>query len=230
MGASQMKKPNIEVWDIERLVPYAQNVKIHTKEQVHRIALSIKEFGWNQPIVVDKNGGIIAGHGRRLAAIELEQKKVPVWVRDDLDENEVRALRLADNRVAEGSIDTEMFRKELADLNFDLVGMFDAKELEFAIADLGDVNLDAFVDDVGAAVTQQESDTRERVEQLTDKPVSLARVFGFKDIKGGNQIHISRLMAEAERRTEKKGEEALVAFAQIILNEAAMSAAKTSHG
>jgi ParB-like nuclease domain len=207
-----MNKPNIQIWPVERLVPYAQNVKKHGPESVKRLAKLIAEMGWTQPIVVDKDGVIIAGHGRRLAALELKHAQVPVWVRDDLDEMQVRALRLADNRVVDTELDTEMFRRELADLDFDLTGIFDAKELQFAVADLGEVNLDAFVDDVGAAVSKQEQETKEKIDQLGDKPVPIARVFGFKQVKSANQIHIARLMSEIERITGAKGEDALVAY------------------
>jgi hypothetical protein len=219
----QVGKPNIQLWPIDKLVPYPQNVKLHDKAQIAAIAASIKEFSWNQPISVDKDGVIIGGHGRRLAALEIQKSGatipswpdtgvVPVWVRDDLTDEQVRALRLVDNRVAEGSIDTEMFRKELATLDFDLKSFFDEKELQFSVADLGSMNLDAFVEDVGAAVSQQETETKQAIEQLNQKSVPVARVFGFKHVKGANQIHIARLMAEIERQTGLKGEDALVAY------------------
>lgn len=212
-------KPNLQVWAIERLVPYALNSKKHTPDQVKRIAASIKEFGWTQPIVVDKDGVIIAGHGRRLAGMELGHSKVPVWVRDDLDEMQVRALRLADNRVAEGEIDTELFRQELATLDFDLVGMFDAKELEFSTADLGDMNLDAFIEDVDAAVKTQEAGTKTKIEALQMKGIPLSKAFGFTEVKGANQIHVARFMAVAEAYSGKKGEDALIEYMQSCLAE-----------
>jgi ParB-like chromosome segregation protein Spo0J len=216
-------KPNIQIWGVERLVPYEKNAKTHDKKQVAGIKNSLKQFGWNQPISVDKDGVIIAGHGRRLATLELikeegdKWKDVPVWVRDDLTPEQVRALRLVDNKVAVSSIDTEIFRRELADLDFDLTSFFDAKELDFAVADLGSINVDAFVDDVGAAVSAQESQTKETADALQDKRVPVARVLGIKDIKGSNQIHITRLVAEIERRVGLKGEDALVAFSQSLL-------------
>ena len=60
----------VESWDVEKLIPYENNVKIHDEKQVKKIAESIKRFGWDQPIVVDKDGVIIKGHGRRLAALK----------------------------------------------------------------------------------------------------------------------------------------------------------------
>lgn len=88
------------------------------------------------PIVVDGNGVIIKGHGRRLAALQIGLKKVPVIVRDDLSEEAVRAARLADNRVAISGLDNEILRKELSSLEFSLDNIFDKKELTFVTADL----------------------------------------------------------------------------------------------
>ncbi|HBC3632750.1 ParB/Srx family N-terminal domain-containing protein, partial [Acinetobacter baumannii] len=124
----------IQQWNVDEVKPYELNAKIHDKAQVERIAQSIKEFGWDQPIVVDKEGVIIKGHGRREAALLLGLKVVPVLVRSDLDEHQVRAARLADNRVAIGDIDTDLLQKELQTLNFDLEGIFDKKELNFVVA------------------------------------------------------------------------------------------------
>lgn len=212
-----MNKPNLQIWDIERLAPYAKNAKVHDKKQVAAIAASLKEFGWNQPISVDKDGSIIAGHGRRLAALSLGMDKVPVWIRDDLTPEQVRALRLVDNKVAEGGIDTEMFRKEMADLDFDMTSFFSDKELDFTIADLGTVNLDSFVSDVNAAVDAQEAQTKETTAAIAMKPVSLGKLLGFDKVSGKNQLAVSRLMAEIEHRTALKGEDALVAFhAQLV--------------
>jgi ParB/RepB/Spo0J family partition protein len=212
-------KPNIQIWAVDRLVPYSKNVKIHDEGQVKRIAQSIREFGWTQPIVVDIHGSIIAGHGRRLAAISLGMTEVPVWVRDDLDEAQVRALRLADNRVAEGQIDTMLFRKELEDLDFDLTGIFDAKELEFSIADLGDLDTSAFVPDLDAAVAEQSEATKQRASEVLAKPVALTKLFGFDKVQGTNQLAVQRLIAFIEHKTGKKGEDALVAFAEGVGHE-----------
>jgi len=68
----------IEQWDIKKLVPYARNSRTHSEEQVSQIAASIKEWGWTTPVLVDENGGIIAGHGRTLAAQRLKMTQVPV--------------------------------------------------------------------------------------------------------------------------------------------------------
>lgn len=211
-----MKTPNIQKWSIDQLKPYENNSKKHPKEQVAKIAASIKQFNWTQPIVVDKDGVIIAGHGRRLAAIYLGLTEVPVWVRDDLAPDEVRALRLADNRVGMSDIDPELFRAELQTLDFDLGTFFDAKELEFSVADLGEMVTGAFVADIDTAVTEQEAETKQKIEALAEKPIALTKALGFKEIPGNAALDVSRFMAEIERRTAKKGVEAFVAFARVV--------------
>jgi DNA modification methylase len=93
----------IEIWPTDRLVPYAKNARTHSPEQVAQIAASIAEFGFNAPILVDSNAGIIAGHGRLLAARKLGLAEVPVVVLDHLSETQRRAYILADNRLAESA-------------------------------------------------------------------------------------------------------------------------------
>ena len=77
---------NIELWAIERLIPFARNPRTHSEAQVAQIAASIAEFGFNNPILVDTKAGIIAGHGRLLAARKLRLKEVPVIILDHLSE------------------------------------------------------------------------------------------------------------------------------------------------
>lgn len=96
----------------EDLVPYPGNAKTHPQEQIVAIRRSIREFGWDQPIVVDGDMVIIKGHGRREAAIQEGLKAVPVVVRDDLSEGQKRAARIADNRVGESPWDYAALRAE----------------------------------------------------------------------------------------------------------------------
>src|SRR5258708_29070575 len=91
---------HIELWLVEKLIPYAKNPRTHSDAQVAQIAASIAEFGFNNPILVDTNAGIIAGHGRLLAARKLRLKEVPVIVLDHLTETQKRAYILADNQLA----------------------------------------------------------------------------------------------------------------------------------
>ena len=120
---------------VEKLIPYIRNSRTHSDAQVAQIAASIKEFGWTNPILVDGTNGIIAGHGRLLAARKLGQTEVPVIELAHLTESQKRAYVIADNQLAmNAGWDTAMLTLELADLkdadfDLDLIG-FDAKELE----------------------------------------------------------------------------------------------------
>ena len=102
-----MSELKLHAWPIGDVKPYEANTKTHPKEQIDKIVASIQRFGFDQPIVVDANGVIIKGHGRRLAAIQMNLKKVPVVVRDDLSRDEVRAARIADNQVAKSDDDID---------------------------------------------------------------------------------------------------------------------------
>jgi DNA modification methylase len=124
----------IEWRSVETLIPYAKNARTHSDEQVAQIAGSIKEFGFNNPVLVDKENSVIAGHGRLMAARKLGMDKVPVVKLEHLTESQRKAYVLADNRIALNSgWDTSMLSLELQDLKDDidlsLLG-FDPDELD----------------------------------------------------------------------------------------------------
>jgi DNA modification methylase len=124
----------IEWMSVETLIPYAKNARTHSDEQVAQIAGSIKEFGFNNPVLVDKDNSIIAGHGRLMAARKLGMNKVPVIQLGHMTEAQRKAYVLADNRIALNSgWDTSMLSLELQELKDDidlsLLG-FDADELD----------------------------------------------------------------------------------------------------
>lgn len=212
-----MKPMNISLRPISEIKPYEMNVKNHDPKQVEKIAKSITEFGWDQPIVVDKNSIVIKGHGRRLAAISLGMTKVPVLMRDDLTEDQVKAARLADNRVAISGIDTEMLQKELASMSFDLDGIFDAKELEFLVADLGEINADAFVTDLDEQVKIQSDETAQKIEEADAKEVRIDKVLGFKAISGKDERAVVRFMAQIEAESGLQPAEAFVHFVKSLI-------------
>jgi len=114
----------IEQWNIDKLIPYARNSRTHSDEQVAQIAASIKEWGWTTPILVDEQGGIIAGHGRTMAAQRLKMTTVPVMVATGWSEAKKRAYIIADNRLAlNAGWDNAMLAtefKDLMDLGFDV--------------------------------------------------------------------------------------------------------------
>src|SRR5260370_32014927 len=125
----------IELWPIEKLIPFANNPRTHSDGQVAQIAASIREFGFNNPILVDTKAGIIAGHGRVLAARKLGLTEVPIIVLDHLSETQKRAYIIADNQLAlNAGWDDELLRIQLAELkesDFDLsLTGFDPKTLD----------------------------------------------------------------------------------------------------
>lgn len=125
----------IELWPLDRLKPYDKNARTHDAAQVTKIAASIVEFGFTNPILVDQHSGIIAGHGRLEAARKLKLEMVPIIELTHLDDLQRRAYILADNRLAlDAGWDNEMLAGELADLGesgFDLgLTGFEEREIE----------------------------------------------------------------------------------------------------
>lgn len=104
----------LEWRDIDQIIPYARNSRTHSDEQVAQIAASIKEFGWTNPLLIDDDNGIIAGHGRLAAARKLGHTKVPVIELSGLTETQKRAYVIADNKLAlNAGWDEELLKLEL---------------------------------------------------------------------------------------------------------------------
>lgn len=108
----------------EDLIPYARNSRTHSAEQVAQIAASIREFGWTNPVLIDGENGIIAGHGRVLAAHKLGETQVPTIELSHMSDTQKRAYIIADNKLAlNAGWDDEMLALEIEDLKdvgFDL--------------------------------------------------------------------------------------------------------------
>ena len=127
---------NVFFADINDLKPYENNAKLHPPEQIARIAESLRHFGWQQEIVIDGENRVIIGHGRLLAAKQLGIKQVPCKRVEGLSEAEIDALRIADNKVAESTWDTDRLNEELAkfegldDLDMSLFGFMDTPEID----------------------------------------------------------------------------------------------------
>lgn len=110
---------NIESKLLADIVPYAKNAKKHDNRQINNVAESIKQYGFVQPIVIDRNGVIVIGHCRALAAKKLGMKEVPCVCVDDLTPEQVNALRIVDNKSNESDWDFDILPDELAELDFD---------------------------------------------------------------------------------------------------------------
>ena len=136
MGKTTNKKDvelNIIYRNIKDLKPYKKNAKKHPKEQVERIANSIKEFGFTQPVIIDSNNCVVAGHGRILGAKKAGLKQVPTVMLEDLTEEQIKAYRLVDNKLNESEWDFSLLDEELIvlseDIDMDLFG-FEFDEIE----------------------------------------------------------------------------------------------------
>lgn len=136
MGKTTNKKDvelNIVYRNIKELKPYKKNAKKHPKEQLEQIANSIEEFGFTQPVIIDKNNCVVAGHGRILGAKKAGLKQVPTVCLEDLTEEQIKAYRLVDNKLNESEWDFSLLDEELGvlseDIDMELFG-FEFDEIE----------------------------------------------------------------------------------------------------
>ena len=144
------------------LKAYERNNKIHDLSNVEQIAASIKEFGFNNPVLIDENNVIVAGHGRKEAAELLEFEMIPCIVIDDLTEEQIKAFRIADNKLPENSKwDFEALEKELkelqeSDFDLDIIG-FDDHEVSRIFGE-DNFNIDDYL-------SEEEKTPQEKVEK-----------------------------------------------------------------
>lgn len=147
--------------DLEKIIPYINNPR-NNDDAVDALASSIHEFGWKQPIVIDRDYVIVIGHTRYKAAQKLGLKSAPCLFADDLSPSQIKALRLADNKIGEkASWDRDLLKIELENLqesDFDLaLTGFDSLELE-GIFNWGNLNIDDFFTDNANADNESEPD------------------------------------------------------------------------
>ena len=176
---------------VDKLIPYINNSRTHSDEQVAQIAASIKEFGWTNPILVDGENGIIAGHGRLMAARKLGYTEVPTIELKDLTETQRKAYIIADNRLAlNAGWDNEMLTIELNDLLADGFALemlgFDAGIVEQLLmgetADLGllpEEKLDNFLN--GDTKILRLAYDEQEFSQITDALQQLQQKTGVDD-------------------------------------------------
>lgn len=130
-----MQELNIKYMNIRDLKPYKKNAKKHNKEQVEQIANSIKEFGFTQPVIIDKNNEVVAGHGRILGAKKAGLKQVPTVCLEELTEEQIKAYRLVDNKLNESEWDYGLLDEELGiladsiDMDMSMFGFDEAVDL-----------------------------------------------------------------------------------------------------
>ena len=168
-------RPGYEIiWrDIGDLLPYARNSRTHSDAQVAQIASSIREFGWTNPILVDPDGTIIAGHGRVMAARKLGEQQVPVITLGHMTDAQRRAYVIADNQLAmNAGWDADMLKVEIAEL---------------ASADF-DLSLLGFDDKVLAGLMAEETDGLTDDDAVPEPPVNPASVLGDVWVLGNHRL------------------------------------------
>lgn len=148
-----MQELNIVYKNIKELKPYKKNAKKHDKTQVEQIANSIKEFGFTQPVIIDKNNCVVAGHGRILGAKKAGLKQVPTVCLEELTEEQIKAYRLVDNKLNESDWDFSLLDEELGilsdDIDMELFGFdtdmsdeeLEKKKIEFEIKEKYEVHI-----------------------------------------------------------------------------------------
>ena len=163
----------VERRSVSALVPYARNARTHSDEQVAQIAASIREWGWTVPVLIDEDGGLIAGHGRVLAARKLGLAEIPVMVATGWSEAQKRAYVLADNKLAlNAGWDADLLRVELADLQaFDF-----------------DLGLTGFSDDELAGLLAQSSEGLTDPDTVPDVPLVPVSVPGDVWVMGDHRL------------------------------------------
>jgi len=172
----------VEQIKIEEILPYDQNPRDNSAA-VEKVADSIKEFGWQQPIVVDEEKIILAGHTRHLAALSMGEKEVPVLIAKGLTEAQKKAYRIIDNKTSElAEWDKELLKSEFLAL----------QELDF------DLNLTGF--DLDEIARMSGEDLMQFDEELDEIDESLE----FNDLDGANANHVKMLMLYLDTDTEPK--------------------------
>jgi DNA modification methylase len=184
------------------LKPYARNARTHNDKQISKIAASIKKFGFNNPILIDKNNTIIAGHGRWQAAKQLNMAEVPTLCLEHLSPDEVRAYMLADNKLAElAGWDQEILAIEFQhlaslDLGFDLeITGFDMGEIDFII---------------DGAVSAKLDPADEIIEPATDRPAITKT--GDLWLLGKHRLYCGNSLEEASYAALMQSEKAQMIF------------------
>jgi ParB-like chromosome segregation protein Spo0J len=183
---------DLKLVPIETLIPYEKNARTHSDEQVSQIAASIKEFGWTQPILVDGEKGIIAGHGRLAAAKLLNLPEVPVIELAHLSKSQKRALILADNKLAlnagwDETLLAEELR-ELSDVEFDLdvVGFSDEELNKLLGAEAAEAGMPALASGEKTSLAQMTFTVSE--DQKADIERALSKAKGMGDfVDTGNE-------------------------------------------
>lgn len=189
----------------EQLVPYDKNTKKHDKTQINNVAESIKQYGFVQPIVIDKDNVVVIGHCRLLAAKKLKMKEVPCVCVEDLTEEQVKALRIVDNKSNESEWDFDFLPDELAEIDLS------AFDFDFSVEDLGEnYSPDEFGEDFSLPdgdkpeICQMTFTIHERQKELIEYAISIVKdnvieTFGNTNGNGNALYEVIRQWAEQRK-------------------------------
>ena len=191
--------------NLAELTPYSGNAKKHDSTQIANVAESIKQFGFVQPIVIDRNGVIVIGHCRALAAEKLGMKEVPCVCVDDLMPEQVNALRIVDNKSNESPWDFDILPDELAELDFD------GFDFDFGLVTDGeDYSPDEFGDDFALPdgdkpeICQMTFTLHQRQKELIEYAISIVKdnvteTFGNTNGNGNALYEVVKQWAEQRK-------------------------------
>ena len=164
--------PRYKTAKVDTLIPYARNSRTHSESQVDKIAASIKEFGFLNPVILDGDNGIIAGHGRILAAKKLGMDEVPTVEASHLTDAQRRAYVIADNRLAlDAGWDEEMLRVEFEELQY--MGL-DLSLTGFNPDQIDDISVE--IEDLPEDDTVGRANEHGRLEKYLDQDVKMIRL------------------------------------------------------
>jgi DNA modification methylase len=190
----------IQYVDIDKLKPFDKNPRTHSKEQIAQIANSIRKFGWVNPILVDENFEIIAGHGRILAGKELGYETVPVAQLSHLTIAEKRGLLIADNRIAENAgWDDELLAQIMAELHSD---KFDLTVLGFTNKELESIKADF----------ESEQELAQTIDDVPDTPDNTVSIKGDIWILGEHRLLCGDALSVVDMTRLMDGEQATMTF------------------
>lgn len=150
-----MDKIKIEYRSVDELIPYANNPRDNSGA-VDAVAESIKEYGFKNPIVIDKNNVIIAGHTRLLASEQLGLEEIPTIKAEDLDSDQVKAFRVADNKTSEfADWDIKQLNKELEEIGDMFTAFYVSEEEMFKSVEEADTELEEYEEPVEEVVKEE---------------------------------------------------------------------------
>ena len=172
-----------QIVNIDDLIPYALNSRTHSEQQVAQIAASIREFGFTNPVLIDDQNNLIAGHGRVLAARKLKMQDIPAIIVTGLDERKRRALIIADNKLAlNAGWDDKTLKIELEDLagEFgDLMG-FSKDEIEVILQKAA---IESIYSDKVAVPTYEPKNKKPSIQDLYDDEKAMSLIADIKESK-----------------------------------------------